>query len=264
MGNQPNCRITHIGTATVILEIGSLRLLTDPVFDNAGGYYSFGWGTASTKLSAPAMSAGSLGRIDAVLLSHDHHDDNLDHKGRAFLPNAGQVITTVSGARRLRGNAIGIRAWNSVELQSNDGLRVRVTATPARHGPPLSRPFVGEVIGFLLEWEGQQHGALYISGDTVWFRGVAEVGRRFRVGTALLHLGGVRFPIYGPIRFTFNGAEAVRAMRALHARLLIPIHYEGWRHFREARAESERAFAVARLAERVLWLPIGVPTTVET
>ena len=45
-----NLSITHIGTATMLLEIGALRLLTDPVFDPAGGRYHFGWGTGSTKL----------------------------------------------------------------------------------------------------------------------------------------------------------------------------------------------------------------------
>ena len=49
-----NCRITHIGTATMLLEIGSIRLLTDPVFDPPGGNYHFGYGTSSKKLTPPA------------------------------------------------------------------------------------------------------------------------------------------------------------------------------------------------------------------
>jgi len=256
-------QVTLLGAATTILEIGSLRLLTDPVFDPAGGRYSFGWRTGSTKLTASAISAEGLGRIDAVLLSHDHHGDNLDRAGRALLPQAGSVITTSSGARRLRGNASGLREWETTELATGEGLRMRVTATPARHGPPLSRPIVGEVIGFVLEWEEQKYGALYISGDTVWFRGIAEIARRFKVGTAMLHLGGVRFPISGPIRYTFNGKEAARAAHALNAHTVIPIHYEGWTHFRESRAESERAFAEAGLTERVRWLTLGAPAMVE-
>jgi hypothetical protein len=47
-----------------------------------------------------------------------------------------------------------------------------VTATPARHGPPLSRPITGDVIGFALGWGGQEHGVLWISGDTVLYDGV--------------------------------------------------------------------------------------------
>lgn len=261
--DHPHCRLTFIGTATIILEIGSLRLLTDPAFDPPGKRYSFGWGTRSVKLTASAIPVESIGQIDAVLLSHDHHADNLDRLGRAFLPKAGRVLTTVPGANRLRGNAFGLHPWETTELLSLDGFRISVTATPARHGPLGSRPIVGEVIGFILQWEGQRHGGLYISGDTVWFRGVAEIPRHFQIGTALLHMGSVGFPISGPIRYTFNGVEAARAAQALDARRVIPIHYEGWSHFREPRGKIERAFALAGLSDRVHWLPIGVPTTVE-
>ncbi|MFP2929506.1 MBL fold metallo-hydrolase, partial [Pyxidicoccus sp. 3LG] len=92
---------THIGTATLLLEIGPLRLLTDPAFDPPGRTYGFGWGTRSRRTSGPALSVDQLGRIDAVLLSHDHHADNLDDAGRAFLPQAPKVVTTHAGARRL-------------------------------------------------------------------------------------------------------------------------------------------------------------------
>lgn len=249
-------QITHLGAATTLLEIGGLRLLTDPVFDPPGGRYSFGWGTGSRKLAGPAIAPARLGPIDAVLLSHDHHEDNLDRAGRDFLPSAGQVLTTVSGARRLGGNAVGLAAWQSARLAKHD-LAVKVTATPARHGPPLSRPLVGEVIGFVLEWPEQRHGALYISGDTVWYAGVAEVAARVRVGTAMLHLGRASFPITGPLRFTMNAAEGVRAAQALGARTVIPIHYDGWSHFREPASEIGRRFAAAGLGNRLHWLPLG-------
>jgi L-ascorbate metabolism protein UlaG (beta-lactamase superfamily) len=101
-------RITHIGGPTVLIEVGGWRLLTDPTFDAPGRKYNFGWGTSSRKLAGPAIAAGDLGQIDAVLLSHDHHDDNLDDAGRALLPSAGTVVTTVPGAKRLGGNARGI------------------------------------------------------------------------------------------------------------------------------------------------------------
>ncbi len=97
-----NCRMTHIGTATLLLEIGNIRLLTDPVFDPPGGDYHFGYGTGSKKLTPPALKPEDIGKVDAVLLSHDHHEDNLDRSGRAFLSNARQVLTTVAGAKRLR------------------------------------------------------------------------------------------------------------------------------------------------------------------
>jgi hypothetical protein len=75
-------KVTHIGGPTVLLEVGGWRLLTDPTFDPPGRSYRFGWGTGSRKLAGPALAAADLGPIDAVLLSHDHHGENLDAAGR--------------------------------------------------------------------------------------------------------------------------------------------------------------------------------------
>jgi L-ascorbate metabolism protein UlaG (beta-lactamase superfamily) len=255
--------ITYVGGPTALLEVGGLRLLTDPTFDPPGRRYNFGWGTSSRKLDGPALTPQALGPVDAVLLSHDHHDDNLDDAGRAMLPSVGQVLTTSSGAKRLGGNAVGLAPWSSTTLPIPEGGELRVTATPARHGPPLSGPLVGEVVGFLLEWDGQRHGALWVSGDTVYFDGVAEVGRRFNVGTALIHLGGVRFPVTGPARYTMNAAEAIRVAGEFQLQTLLPIHYEGWKHFRQGRDDVERAFADAGLEDRVRWPRAGEAETVE-
>jgi L-ascorbate metabolism protein UlaG (beta-lactamase superfamily) len=255
--------ITYVGGPTAILEVGGLRLLTDPTFDPPGRRYNFGWGTSSRKLQGPAIAADDIGPIDAVLLSHDHHDDNLDAAGRALLPGLGRVITTPSGARRLDGNVTGLTPWTSTTLRADDGPEVKVTATPARHGPPGSRPLVGEVVGFVLEWEGQRHGAVWISGDTVYFSGVADVGERFDVGTAIVHLGGVRFPVTGPARYTMNAAEAIRVAREFDVANLVPLHYEGWKHFRQGRDAVESALADAGLSDRTRWPVAAQPVTVE-
>src|SRR5439155_21622491 len=95
--------LTHIGGPTVLIQVGGWRLLTDPTFDPPGQKYSFGRGTGSVTLAGPAVAAGEPGRIDAVLLTHDHHDDNLDPAGRALLPSADAVVTTLSGSNRLGG-----------------------------------------------------------------------------------------------------------------------------------------------------------------
>ena len=251
-----NCSITHIGTATLLLEIGSLRLLTDPVFDPAGGHYFFGYGTNSIKLTEPSIAVKDLGNIDAILLSHDHHEDNLDRAGRTLLPLAKKVITTSAGAKRLKGNAIGLRAWQSTTLEA-DAIKIKITAAPAHHGTVGSHLVVGETTGFILEWAGQKHGALYISGDTVWFNGLCEIGQRFKIGTAILHIGGARFPILGPLRFTLNAREAVHLVHALEPRTVIPIHYEGWKHFQETGAAAAKIFEASGIKDKILWLPLG-------
>ena len=106
-------------------------------------------------------------------------------------------------------------------------------------------------------------GALWLTGDTVYFSGVAEVGERFDVGTAIVNLGGVRFPFSGPLRYTMNAAEAIRVAREFELRTLVPLHYEGWKHFRQGREEVERAFAEAGIEDRVRWPQAATPVTIE-
>lgn len=254
--------ITHIGGPTVLIEVGGWRLLTDPTFDPPGKRYFFGWGTMSRKLAGPAISPQDLGAIDAVLLSHDHHDDNLDPTGRRLLPTLGTIVTTHPGAERLGGNVRGLSPWSTTMLEAPGKVPIRITATPCRHGPPGSRPIVGAVIGFALRWEGQQHGALWISGDTVLYRGVREVATRVDVGTAIVHLGGVRFPVSGPVRYTMNAEEAVELCGLLQPDTIIPIHYEGWKHFRQGRDAARRVFGSSPVASRVRWLALGAPTEI--
>jgi L-ascorbate metabolism protein UlaG (beta-lactamase superfamily) len=252
-------RITHIGGPTALIEVDGWRLLTDPTFDPPGGKYSFGWGTGSVKLTGPAVAASELGPLDAVLLTHDHHDDNLDPAGRALLPSAGVVVTTVSGARRLGGGARGLEAWGTTRLEAPGRQSIEITATPCRHGPPLSHALTGDVIGFALGWEGQEHGVLWISGDTVLYDGVRHVADRLEVDIAVLHLGGVQFPVTGPVRYTMTAKDAVELCRLIRPRTVIPLHYEGWKHFKEGREAIEREFALAPedIRRRIRWLPIG-------
>lgn len=252
-------RITHIGGPTALIEVAGWRLLTDPTFDAPGHRYAFGWGSSSRKLAGPAIPVSELGRIDAILLTHEHHGDNLDAAGRALLPSAGAVVTTVSGAKRLGGRARGLAPWETTRLEAPDGPAIDVTATPCRHGPPLSRPLVGEVVGFALRWDGQEHGVLWISGDTVLYDGVRQVAGRLRVDAALVHLGGVRFPVSGPVRYTLTAKDAVELLELVRPRTVIPVHYEGWGHFKQGRDAIERELARAPEAVRrsVRWLPIG-------
>lgn len=116
--------------------------------------YHFGFGTSSRKVAGPALALSQLGRIDAVLLSHDHHADNLGDAGRALLPAVGTVVTTTAGARRLGGGARGHEPWATTRLANAGAPDIEDTATPCRHGPPLSRPLVGDVIGFALRCDG--------------------------------------------------------------------------------------------------------------
>jgi L-ascorbate metabolism protein UlaG (beta-lactamase superfamily) len=120
------------------------------------------------------------------------------------------------------------------------------------------------VVGFALAWEGQEHGALWITGDTVLYDGVRQVADRLQVGTAVLHLGCVRFPVTGPVRYSMTPQEAVELCRLVRPRTAIPVHYEGWTRFRQGRdaIEQEVEQAPADLGRRLQWLPVGATVSI--
>jgi L-ascorbate metabolism protein UlaG (beta-lactamase superfamily) len=177
---------------------------------------------------------------------------------------AGVVITTSSGAERLGGATRGLDAWQITTLEANGRQTIEVTATPCRHGPPFSHPLAGDVIGFALRWDGQQHGVLWISGDTVLYDRVRDVADRLAIGTAILHLGGVQFPVTGPVRYSMTASDAVELCGLLRPHTAIPVHYEGWKHFKQGRQAIERELERApdNVRERFRWLPIGIPVEI--
>src|SRR6478735_5598770 len=91
--------LTYLGTASVLVDTGSVRVITDPVLDEPGGTYNMGpiWAPSgwfsSTRSHPTPVSAAELGGVDVALLSHDHHFDNLDYAGRAFV--LGRSVDTV-------------------------------------------------------------------------------------------------------------------------------------------------------------------------
>jgi len=259
--NSSQCRITYFGGPTLLIEIGTLRLLSDPTFDKADTEYDLG-PIHLKKLSDSPTTPVELGRIDAVLLSHDQHPDNLDQSGRELLPTVDKVFTTLEGAARLDRNAIGLSDWETTELESSDGLRISITAVPAQHGPDGTQDVTGPVTGFILTWSGQVNGSLYLSGDTILFQGTAEIAHRFQVGTAILHLGRVQLPPMGDSHFSLDAAAAAQFAKDLGARTIIPVHYEGWAHFTQPRQEAERVFADSGMTNIVQWLPLGVAVDV--
>ncbi len=248
-------RMTYVGGPTALVEIGGLRLLTDPTFDPAGGEYKAA-AYSLHKTQGPAVPLASIGALDAVLLSHDHHFDNLDTSGRELLGRVPRVLTTEAGAGRLGAPALGMKPWDAAEIPRPCGAPLRIAATPARHGPAGGDR--GPCVGFVMSLEGE--GAVYLSGDTVWYDELLEVGRRFDVRVAVLFMGAARVAVAGPSPLTFTAEEGVAAARAFPDATIVPVHFEGWGHFTESRPQIAASFEAAGLTPRLRWLPPGVPT----
>ena len=250
-------RITLIGGPTALIEIGGFRLLTDPTFDGPGTYQLPH--VTLEKLAGPALGAEAVGEVDAVLLSHDQHSDNLDRAGREFLARAGRVLTTIAGAKRLGGHAEGLAPWQTAELaRGADSLTV--TATPARHGPAGIEPLSGDVIGFVVTPKQGGGRPLYVSGDTVWFDGVAEVARRFRPGVVMPFAGAAQ--TRGPFHLTMDSNDAIETAHAFADAMIVPLHTDGWAHFRQSGRDLRTTFDALGFGSRLLLLQPGVPTII--
>lgn len=249
--------ITHIGTATAILELDGVNLLTDPFFSAAGSEWDLGI-VILKNTDNPAFKLQDLPVIDAVLLSHEDHPDNLDEIGRQLL-NGRRVLTTIDGAKKLapRPGVRGMSPWETISLVIG-GKEFQVTATPCKHLPG------GECTGFILTTAGfgETNGlpnAIYFSGDTVYIEELAEMAKKFHISVALLNVGAAIAPLPdGPLQITMDGKQAAQLFREIKADILIPMHYESWAHFSQKGGELAKDFEAEGIQKQVCWLTPGV------
>lgn len=241
-------RVTFVGGPTAILGMGGLRLLTDPTFSEAGAH-----GPAArplTKTEAPGLARAAVGEIDAVLLSHDEHADNLDPEGRELLKDVPLTLTTPGGANRLGGTARGLEPWEQTKVGD-----LLVTATPALHGPVGCESVTGCVTGFLVQGDG---ATVYVSGDNASLDLVREIADRVgTVDVALLFAGAARTSLFDGAPLTLTSADAAEAARILDARQVVALHTRGWAHFSEGPDDLWKAFEDAGATNRLHLLNPG-------
>lgn len=259
-----NISITHIDTACILLEINGYRILTDPTLDAAGHLYHHGFGAISRKLDNPALRLTHLQHIDLILLSHHQHKDNFDNNGKAFTKNVANVLSTKKASKEING-ITGLNDWQTQSIETDKLKNLRITATPAQHRPGWIPEFIsGKVIGFIIEFDGQENGVIYISGDTVYFKGIDEVARRYKIDVGIFHVGAVQFRyLSGFGEYTMDSKGLIKAVSVLNPNKVIPIHSRGWSHFKEKEATlREVLMADAITKDRTLFLRSGELTII--
>jgi L-ascorbate metabolism protein UlaG (beta-lactamase superfamily) len=252
--------ITFIGTATVLIRALGFTILTDPNFLHRGEEAHLGYALRSARLTDPAMDIADLPPLDLVVLSH-LHGDHFDQVAERDLDHALPILTTPQAAAGLKrkgfANARGLRTWES-ETRTAGPATLTLTALPARHGPPVLHRMLPATMGSLLDLastDGERRLRLYISGDTLVFEGLREIGRRFPViDIGLLHLGGTRI---GGLTLTMDGEQGVEAMRIVGPRRVVPIHYDDYDVFRSPLEDFRRACGPGGLRDRVVELQRG-------
>ncbi len=207
--------LTWIGHASFLAQFTDLNVLIDPNFAN--------WLFLLKRVKRAGLSIEDLPPIDLVLLTHAH----FDHFHKPTL-------------RRLPSPKIGIMPWGVGDLAKDLGFeRIielhwwesfthgdwKVTLTPSKHwGARTLHDHHRGYGGFILEHQGRR---IYHAGDTAYFHGFKEIGRKAPPEIALLPIGA-----YYPDSFRhvhMGPDQAVKAFRDLKSKWLVPMHYGSFR-----------------------------------
>jgi L-ascorbate metabolism protein UlaG (beta-lactamase superfamily) len=214
---EPRARValTWIGHGSFLGALGGAAFLVDPVFSQRVGW-------VVRRHVPPGLEARDLPPLDVLLVTHSHYD-HLDGPSVRSLPGDVPVVVPLGLGRwfRRRGfaHATELDWW-----ESTTAGRLSITLVPARH---WSRRGVGDTNrtlwgGFVVERDGRR---VYHAGDSAWFDGFAEIGRRFPgLSAALLPIGSYT-PAWFMEPYHMNPEQAGRAFVALGARRLIPMHW---------------------------------------
>jgi L-ascorbate metabolism protein UlaG (beta-lactamase superfamily) len=217
-------RITYVGHATVLIEDGETRVLTDPLLRNR---------VAHLRRIAPFGQLPRLEDVDAVLISHAHHD-HLDLASmRRFVPSVPVVVPRGWAGLLRRAGFEDAR-----EVDAGDCTRigaVELIATPAEHDG-RRWPLVGptQAVGYVIQ--GQHR--TYFAGDTDLFDGMAELAGNLDVALLPVAGWGTRLP-----PGHLNPESAARAAALLRPSVAVPVH---WGTYASPRAAVGDAEAPAR------------------
>ncbi len=255
LARGPEMGVTFIGHSSFLIQIGGQTVLVDPVFAK--------WLIVLRRLRQPGVRIDRLPAIDAVLLTHAH----MDHLNRPSLRKI------VAHTRKLTGTApVAIVPWGVEDLIQDIGFSrivslewwqstqlgaVDVTLTPAKHwGARLFNDTYRGFGGYVLRGGGH---SLYHSGDTAYFSGFAEIGRRLAPEIALLPIGAYSPDNYRSVHT--SPEDALRGFLDLGAEWMVPMHFGTFRLSAEPVNEPlPRLLAAARAAgveQRVLALGEG-------
>jgi L-ascorbate metabolism protein UlaG (beta-lactamase superfamily) len=264
-------RVTWFGHSEMLLEMGGVRVLIDPVWEQRASPFQF---MGPKRFFPPTLPLEQLPRLDAVLISHDHYDHLGAHTVRklAKLQPQARWVTSLAVGKLLQG--FGVAAERITELdwtESTEVAGLKLTAWPARHfsGRGLHNRFSTLWSSFVLECPMSANGEqrrVYYGADSGFWDGFAEIAAQYPGFDLVMLEIGAFSPHWADIHLgPDNAVTAFESMGgSANGTMLMPIHWglfnlalHGWRQ------PMERLTELAAERELRLWSPRpGEPTEV--
>lgn len=204
-------RVTWIGHASFFLQFADHSVMVDPNWAK--------WHGPVKRQLAPGLRLADVPEVDLVLVTHAHFDHL--HKPSLKILQAKEGIVVPRGSkslvRRLGFPAVHeVKVWD--ELLFNE---LEVIHTPSHHwGARFLHDTHRDYGGYIIRAGGK---SVFHCGDSAWFDGFTEIGKRFDIDVALMPIGAYDAPSGRDVHL--NPEEAVRAFVELGAKVMIPMHY---------------------------------------
>jgi len=243
--------VTWIGHASFLIQFTDLNVLIDPNFAN--------WLFLLKRIKRSGLKISDLPPIDLVLLTHAHFDHfhrptlrKLPHPKIGIMPcGVGDLAHNLGFAR-----IVELEWWESFSQAKSNW---KVTFVPSKHwGARTLHDQHRGFGGFVLEHQGRK---IYHAGDSAYFDGFAEIGKKLSPSLALLPIGA-----YHPESFRkvhMGPDEAIKVFKELGAKWLVPMHYGTFKLSFEAMDEPLRWLlelaARENLTRHIRVLEAGVP-----
>jgi L-ascorbate metabolism protein UlaG (beta-lactamase superfamily) len=206
-----NVRVTWVGHATFFIQFADHSVMVDPNWARWHGFVR--------RQRQPGLPLEQIPELDLVLVTHAHFDHLHKPTLKVLQAREGIVVPTGSASlvKRLGFPAVHeVKVWD--ELDFNE---LRVIHTPSHHwGARYIHDVHRDYGGYWMEAAGK---SVFHCGDSAWFDGFKEIGKRLKIDVALMPIGAYEAPSGRDVHM--NPEEAVRAFADLGAQVMIPMHY---------------------------------------
>lgn len=254
-----------IGGPTYVLQLGSFKILTDPMLSakNDSAFIikkhpSTGESNAIIKRYFEPVFFNTS-NIDLLLISHTH-PDHFDEKAKETLSKEIKIISPITSKPILLQwgfNNIKELQWNDTLMIKKGNEYLRIIAVKALHAEdePLNTE-LGKVNGYFIEyWDEKTMYRIYWTGDTVWFDEINDYKKYSKINLFIPNMGAVGSN--GSLgRRGLNADDCIKIIEVLNPKLIIPVHHSTFSHYVEPIAVLKTKFPQRR-NHKLIIPPVG-------